>query len=126
MSTLRVDTIQDRVGTGQPDIDGLAKAWVNFNGTGTVAIRASFNVSSITDNGTGNYTVNFTNAMTDANYSATWGYTPDAMYFSGSAATRVVNIYTQSASNLVIYSGYQDAAVSGYLDFPLINITVFR
>ena len=46
------------------------KAWVNFNGTGTVAIRASFNVSSITDNGVGDYTVNFTNAMTDANYSA--------------------------------------------------------
>jgi hypothetical protein len=46
------------------------RAWVNFNGTGTVAIRASGNVSSITDNGTGNYTVNFTNAMSDANYSA--------------------------------------------------------
>ena len=45
-----------------------AKAWVNFNGTGTVAIRASFNVTSITDGGTGNYTVNFTNAMSDANY----------------------------------------------------------
>lgn len=45
-----------------------ARAWVNFNGTGTVAIRASGNVSSITDNGTGDYTVNFTNAMPDANY----------------------------------------------------------
>jgi len=44
------------------------RAWVNFNGTGTVAIRASGNVSSITDNGTGDYTVNFTTAMTDANY----------------------------------------------------------
>lgn len=44
------------------------KAWVNFNGTGTVAIRASFNVSSITDNGTGDYTVNFTNALADANF----------------------------------------------------------
>jgi hypothetical protein len=44
------------------------RAWVNFNGTGTVAIRASGNVSSITDNGTGNYNVNFTTAMTDANY----------------------------------------------------------
>ena len=44
------------------------QAWVNFNGTGTVAIRASFNVSSITDNGTGDYTVNFTTAMVDANY----------------------------------------------------------
>ena len=44
------------------------RAWVNFNGTGTVAIRASGNVTSITDNGTGNYTVNFTTAMPDANY----------------------------------------------------------
>lgn len=46
------------------------RAWVNFNGTGAVAIRASGNVSSITDNGTGDYTVNFTTAMQDANYSA--------------------------------------------------------
>jgi hypothetical protein len=46
------------------------RAWVNFNGTGTPAIRASGNVSSITDNGTGDYTVNFTTAMPDANYSA--------------------------------------------------------
>ena len=48
----------------------LCRAWVNFNGTSTVAIRASYNVSSITDNGTGDYTVNFTTAMPDANYSA--------------------------------------------------------
>jgi hypothetical protein len=44
------------------------RAWVNFNGLGTVAIRASGNVASITDNGTGDYTVNFTTAMPDANY----------------------------------------------------------
>ena len=43
------------------------RAWVNFNGTGTVAIRASGNVSSITDNGVGDYTVNFTTALPDAN-----------------------------------------------------------
>jgi len=49
------------------------RAWVNFNGTGTVAIRASGNVSSITDNGTGNYTINFTTALTDANYSGVFG-----------------------------------------------------
>jgi hypothetical protein len=49
------------------------RAWVNFNGTGTVAIRASGNVTSITDNGTGDYTVNFTTAMPDANYSITIG-----------------------------------------------------
>ena len=55
------DTTGTQVGT-------LCRAWVNFNGTGTIAIRASFNVSSITDNGNGNYTVNFTAAMPDANY----------------------------------------------------------
>jgi hypothetical protein len=44
------------------------RAWVNFNGTGTVAIRASGNVTSITDNGTGDYTVNFATALSDANY----------------------------------------------------------
>jgi hypothetical protein len=59
-------TVQDSAGT---QIGTFCRAWVNFNGTGTVAIRASFNVSSITDNGTGDYTVNFTTAMPDANFS---------------------------------------------------------
>ena len=68
MSTLRVNTLQDATGSNQPAMVGAAKAWVNFDGTGTVAIRESFNVSSITDTGVGNYTVNFTTAMPDANY----------------------------------------------------------
>ena len=49
-------------------VQGSAKAWVNFNGTGTVAINAAFNVSSITDNGVGDYTLNFINALPSANY----------------------------------------------------------
>jgi len=49
---------------------GNVEAWVNFNGTGTVAIRDSGNVSSITDNGTGDYTINFTTNLANANYSA--------------------------------------------------------
>ena len=69
MSTLKVNTILNAAGTGTPAIDGLAKAWVNFNGTGTVAIRAAYNVSSITDNGTGDYSINFTSPMADINYS---------------------------------------------------------
>jgi hypothetical protein len=75
--TIIVDTINSSVASTPPvfqangtQIGTLCRAWVNFNGTGTVAIRASFNVSSITDNGTGDYTVNFTNALTDANYSS--------------------------------------------------------
>ena len=58
----------DAVTDAKQSLSGVAKAWVNFNGTGTVAIRDSFNVSSITDNGTGDYTVTFTNAMSDTNY----------------------------------------------------------
>ena len=55
-------------------IYGSAKAWVNFNGiSGSVAIRKSYNVSSITRNGTGDYTVTFTNALPDANYSLAGG-----------------------------------------------------
>ncbi len=56
-------------GYGSAAVAYGCRAWVNFNGTGTVAIRASGNVTSITDNGTGDYTVNFTNAMPDADYS---------------------------------------------------------
>jgi hypothetical protein len=78
MSTLSVGTIQSNT-TSPPTINNSAgtaigtfcRAWVNFNGTGTVAIRASFNVTSITDGGTGTYTVNFTTAMPDANYGVT-------------------------------------------------------
>jgi len=58
-----------KLGTDQQQ--GLAKSWINFNGTGTVAIRDSFNVSSITDNGTGDYTINFTSAFANANYVVT-------------------------------------------------------
>lgn len=61
--------LQFNSGYGSPANAYGCRAWVNFNGTGTVAIRASGNVSSITDNGTGDYTVNFTTAMPDANYS---------------------------------------------------------
>lgn len=74
MSTIKATTLSNLAGskTVPTDtvVDGSAKAWVNFNGTGTVAIRRAFNVSSITDNGTGDYTVNFTNAMVDASYAA--------------------------------------------------------
>ena len=71
MSTITVQTISNgSVSTSTANVINGAKAWVNFNGTGTPAIRASYNVSSITDNGTGDYTVNFTTAMPDANYSA--------------------------------------------------------
>jgi hypothetical protein len=70
MSTLVAQTISNgTVSTSTANVINGAKAWVNFNGTGTVAIRGSYNVSSITDHATGNYTVNFTNSMPNVNYS---------------------------------------------------------
>jgi hypothetical protein len=91
-SNLTVDTLTKGATTLNTDelVDvnntRVAKAWVNFNGTGTVAIRASYNVSSITDNGTGKYTVNFTTAMPDTNYT-----------FSGAAGGT-------GGSNIVMYN----------------------
>ena len=75
MSTLKVATIQDTSGnnssTPEQVFQGRAKAWVNFEADGTVAIIDDFNVSSITDGGTAIFTVNFTNALANANYTMT-------------------------------------------------------
>lgn len=92
---------------GSDEQKGLAKAWVNFNGTGAVAIRGSYNVSSITDNGVGDYTVNFTTAMVDANYAAV------AMGLSGTAAygnSWSTNAYNTApvAGSIRISNTYQD------------------
>ena len=69
------------------------KAWVNFDGTGTVAIRGEYNVSSITDNGTGDYTVNFTTAMADANYAAVCSahYQDSVSLYIGLTSTRLLS-----------------------------------
>ena len=76
MSTLRVNSLLNAAGTDTPAIDGLAKAWVNFNGTGTVAIRQAFNVRVLRIMHAGRLHVNFTTAMVDANYSllVRWQY----------------------------------------------------
>tara|TARA_R100000388_G_scaffold59726_1_gene43966 strand:- start:60 stop:434 length:375 start_codon:yes stop_codon:yes gene_type:complete len=77
MSTLKVNTIQDTSGSNSSTAaeisQGRAKAWANVNGEGTTSIRESYNFSSVTDNGTGKYTLSFTNSMTDANYSVVMG-----------------------------------------------------
>ena len=71
MSTIKTETLSTPSNATVPVdtvVNGTAKAWVNFNGSGTVAIRRAFNVSSITDEGTGQYAVNFTNALVDDSY----------------------------------------------------------
>lgn len=85
MSEIRAETISDAAGTGPITLtkQSAAKAWVNFNGTGTVAIRDSFNLSSITDHGTGNYTENFSSAFSAADYAV-------GAFTGGSASSRDV------------------------------------
>jgi hypothetical protein len=70
MSTIRVDNFGPAGGGTTYSARGIAKAWVNFNGTGTIAARDSENVSSLTDNGTGDYTVNISNSFGAADYAA--------------------------------------------------------
>ena len=75
MSTVKAANLQN-TGSGAPtfknssgtEIGQLVKAWVNFDGTGTVAIRDDFNVSSLTDNGTGDYTITFDTALANNDY----------------------------------------------------------
>lgn len=93
------------------------RAWVNFNGTGTVAIRTSGNVSSITDNGTGDYTVNFATAMPDANYSISLctHHTPTMVSpvntARGNPTASLFHVYTLNASFATTDATYVFAAV---------------
>jgi hypothetical protein len=93
------------------------RAWVNFDGTGTPAIRASGNVSSITDGGTGTYTVNFTTAMPDANYAAFVDMTPSA----SNAGSDTFPITYQTTSIEVRH--FEDNTLR---DSVAVNVSVFR
>lgn len=102
------------------------RAWVNFNGTGTVAIRASGNVSSITDNGTGQYTVNFATAMPDTNYATIGsGYTASAGNPAFTNATRAIVAFSNNSSSCRIQLYRSD--LNGFdADSPEMNVAVFR
>jgi hypothetical protein len=121
VSTLNNDTGVLNVQNG---MTGIAKAWVNFNGTGTPAIRSSFNVSSITDNGTGDYTINFTTAMPNANYAVAGA----AAYAAGGDATslmRVVSINSATAPTTSALRINVTFANSSLQDVDIVCATVF-
>jgi hypothetical protein len=133
-----IDFTEGGVATGQFDSSGNFKfnsgygsvataygcrAWVNFNGTGTVAIRASGNVTSITDNGTGDYTVNFTNALADANYAPVMGAR------RGSTNTDIGVVFpnsgTFSTTQLQVLS-QAPSVTSTPVDADIVTVAVFR
>lgn len=97
------------------------RAWVNFNGTGTVAIRGSGNVSSITDNGVGDYKVNFTTAMPDANF----GWAGSCSNTTVGSATAAVTEYSsggKTTSSLRVYTGFGNTLT----DYPNVQLAIFR
>lgn len=107
---------------GSNEASGLCKAFVNFNGTGTVAIRASYNVSSITDNGVGDYTVNFTTALADANYAIVATCSGNLIAQTGRTATISGAVPTASAARIATVVGTTNA----YDDMLFVNVAIFR
>ena len=98
----------------------LCKAWVNFNGTSTVAIRASYNVSSITDNGVGLYKVNFATAMPDTNYCHSGGVGQSSGDFSRYIGFNGV----QTTSGVEIRVAYP--VNDGVTDSERVTVAIFR
>jgi len=128
-----IDFAEGGVATGQFDSSGNFKfnsgfgsvataygcrVWVNFNGTGTPAINGSGNVTSITDNGTGDYTVNFTNALTDANFSAQSSVGNN----SGGFAEIITNIKNRGAGSIRI----ENVRSAAPIDVTYVDVAVFR
>jgi len=104
-----------------------AKAWVNFNGTGTVAIRESFNVSSITDNNTGVYTLNFTTALSDANYCYIFGVERDGDGSDGIVGAYSGDSQSKTTTALGIKTGFATSGGNfGIFDAPTLCVSIFR
>ena len=111
-------------GYGSVAIAYGCRAWVNFNGTGTVAIRASGNVSSITDHATGDYSVNFTNAMPDANYAVLGTSGQSAAANNMNCVGRNLDNSVQSTTAVRLYNLVTNT--SGAIDNPNIFVGIFR
>jgi hypothetical protein len=99
----------------------MARAWVNFNGTSTVAIRASGNVSSVTDNGTGDYTINFTTAMSDADYGVT-----GSAGLAASPGGRIFEVKNSTAPTTSSVRVLTSNIGSTPTDYDFVSASIFR
>jgi hypothetical protein len=126
---LVTSTINDDTGVlaVQNGMRGIAKAWVNFNGTGTVAIRDSFNVSSITDNGTGYYTINFTTAMPNANYAVSGGYSASyaSRYSGGLSLFTIPTTITETAPTTTSFALVTSDLAGNPFDPKYVTLAIF-
>ena len=120
--TITISTLSDGTNSTSATnpILGSAKAWVNFDGTGTVAIRGSYNVSSITDNGTGDYTINFTNALPDANYSVSTAVGLNVVASIAYVVAVGQSFSTTTQTRVTTWNG-----TPAVTDCPYVNVAVF-
>jgi hypothetical protein len=116
MSTLVAQTISNgTVSTSSENvIRGSARAWVNFNGVSSVTVRASYNVSSVTRNNTGDYTINFTNALPDANYSWNGNNTRSTIQTNGDVCFILAAVPTTTTLRFITATGSGTATDSLY------------
>ena len=105
---------------------GVAKAWVNFDGTGTPAIRRGFNVSSITDLGTGRYTITFTTAMVDVDYCVTSACSPNGVSTMYSPLVFAGAPWATAAPSTTAFSIVTNKNDTNVSDTSYITLAVFR
>lgn len=120
MSTVVTENLKRATEAVARSLRGVAASWLNFNGTGTVAIRDSQNVSSITDNGTGDFTDNFTAAMADAFY----GPTGFCNYQNASPAGLVTADPAAVPTTAALRFRTGDSAVGSVVDFSQVSVTI--
>jgi|TARA_B100001939_G_C16777434_1_gene545394 hypothetical protein len=102
------------------------RAWVQFNGTGTVAIRASGNVSSITDNGTGDYTVNFSSALPDADYTSVASCCADSAPVQRVAIMNFAGVINQNVAPTASACRFSTTQVGATADVEFVHFLAIR
>ena len=122
MSSIAATNFVDRASSDSvPVADvqaGYAKVWINFNGTGTIAANDSFNVTSLTDNGTGSYTVNFTNALPNSNYCQHVSAGSDTSWSGTQSPTQV-----RTTTSCNVYTG--ETVSAGAYDWVVVMVSIF-
>ena len=103
---------------------GLAKAWVNFNGTSTIAVNDSLNVASLTDDTTGTYRVNTSNAFSSVNHSPVGSNINDSTTANRASITVAASGSASATTSIIPFALYS-ATASNYLDCTDVNIHIF-
>ena len=123
MSNVKVENILNEAGTALPAnlLPVTASAWVNFNGSGVVTIRDQFNVASITDNATGNYTVNFASDLANGNYAVDSSYNAsDSAVNTNQGGDATTHSYGVNSFEVEVFN-----VSTNNVDAALINTVVF-